>query len=193
MGAQQVSSPRHPSRPFLDRDPGDHQRPRADRSGAGGDADAFAASNERRIALIIALLARWTGSSELTAEVARETFAAALLGCRRFPPGGPPAVAWLLGIARNKLRESARRQRVDTRARERLGVPVLQLIDRLSDIGFRCATPFDGKRHSGLRGCLGAETLATATELLGARKIGQERRSPVVRFTRGRARVGQRG
>jgi RNA polymerase sigma factor (sigma-70 family) len=96
---------------------------------AGGDADAFARFYERRIALVLSVLARRTGSCELAADLAAETFAAALLGCRRFRPGGPPAAAWLLGIAQNKLRESARRQRVVDEARRRLGMPVLSLDD----------------------------------------------------------------
>ncbi|HEY5431609.1 MAG TPA: RNA polymerase sigma factor [Solirubrobacteraceae bacterium] len=96
---------------------------------ADGDADAFAAFYARHIALVVAVLAQRTGSCELAADLAGETFASALLGCRRFRAGGPPAAAWLLGIAQNKLRESARRQRVDTRARERLGIPVLELED----------------------------------------------------------------
>jgi RNA polymerase sigma factor (sigma-70 family) len=52
-----------------------------------------------------------------------------LLSCKRYLPGSAPALAWLLGIARNKLRESARRGRVDQRARERLGIPPRALHD----------------------------------------------------------------
>ena len=96
---------------------------------AAGDADAFAVFYERHIALVLSVLAQRTGSYELAADLAGETFAAALLGCRRFRPGGAPAAAWLLGIAQNKLRESARRQRVVDRARQRLGMPVLGLDD----------------------------------------------------------------
>ena len=96
---------------------------------ARGDADAFAAFYRRHVAEVLGFLARRTGSYELAADLAGETFAGALLGCKRFRPGGAPALAWLLGIARNKLRESARRGRVDQRARERLGMPPLALDD----------------------------------------------------------------
>jgi RNA polymerase sigma factor (sigma-70 family) len=96
---------------------------------ARGDADAFAAFCRRHVAEVLGFLARRTGSYELAVDLAGETFAGALLGCRRFRPGGAPALAWLLGIARNKLRESARRGRVDQRARERLGMPPLALDD----------------------------------------------------------------
>jgi RNA polymerase sigma factor (sigma-70 family) len=78
---------------------------------------------------VLSVLARRTGSYELAADLAGETFAAALLACRRFRPGGAPAAAWLLGIAQNKLRESARRQRVVDEARQRLGMPILRLDD----------------------------------------------------------------
>jgi RNA polymerase sigma-70 factor (ECF subfamily) len=96
---------------------------------AGGDAGAFACFYERHIALVLSVLAQRTGSCDLAADLAGETFAAALLACRRFRPGGPPAAAWLLGIAQNKLRESARRRRVVDEARQRLGMPILGLDD----------------------------------------------------------------
>ena len=96
---------------------------------ARGDADAFAVFYRRHVAVVLAVLARRTQSCELAADLAGETFAAALLACGRFRAGGPPALAWLLGIAQNKLRESARRRRVDQAARQRLGMPVLWLDD----------------------------------------------------------------
>lgn len=96
---------------------------------AGGDADAFARFYERHIGLVLSVLVHRTGSCELAADLAGETFAAALLGCGRFRPGGAPAAAWLLGIAQNKLRESARRQRVVDQARRRLAMPILALDD----------------------------------------------------------------
>jgi RNA polymerase sigma factor (sigma-70 family) len=96
---------------------------------ARGDADAFGVFYRRHAAEVLAFLARRTGSYELAADLAGETFAGALLSCKRYLPGSAPALAWLLGIARNKLRESARRGRVDQRARERLGIAPLALDD----------------------------------------------------------------
>jgi RNA polymerase sigma factor (sigma-70 family) len=59
------------------------------------------------------------------ADLTAETFAQAWLSRRRFRnEHDQAAVAWLLGIALNVLRESARRDRVETRARERLGLPL---------------------------------------------------------------------
>ncbi len=96
---------------------------------ADGDAEAFAVFYRRHVGEVLGFLSRRTGSYELAADLAGETFAGALLGCGRYRPGGAPALAWLLGIAHNKLRESARRGRVDQRARERLGIPPLALDD----------------------------------------------------------------
>jgi RNA polymerase sigma factor (sigma-70 family) len=60
-------------------------------------------------------------ASDLTAE----TFAQAWLSRKRFRPEvADSAFPWLLGVARNVLRESARRQQIETRARERLGLPL---------------------------------------------------------------------
>jgi len=79
---------------------------------------------------VLAFLARRVGSSEVTADLAAETFAAALLACTRYRPGEAPAPAWLLGIARNKLRESARRGRVEVQARSRLQLPPIAFDDQ---------------------------------------------------------------
>jgi RNA polymerase sigma-70 factor (ECF subfamily) len=38
-------------------------------------------------------------------------------------------LAWLLGIARNKLRESARRGSIEIEARQRLGIPAIAFED----------------------------------------------------------------
>jgi RNA polymerase sigma factor (sigma-70 family) len=59
------------------------------------------------------------------ADLTAETFAQAWLSRRRFRDDHDgTARPWLLGIARNVLRESARRDRVETGARERLGLPL---------------------------------------------------------------------
>jgi RNA polymerase sigma factor (sigma-70 family) len=96
---------------------------------ARGDGVAFASFYRRHLALVLAFLMVRVRSPELAADLAAETFAGALLSCGRYEPGEQPAVAWLLGISRNKLRESARRHRIEDRARIRLGMPVLALSD----------------------------------------------------------------
>jgi RNA polymerase sigma factor (sigma-70 family) len=59
------------------------------------------------------------------ADLTAETFAQAWISRRRFRDDcDGSGLPWLLGIGRNVLRETARRDRVETRARERLGLPL---------------------------------------------------------------------
>src|SRR6202022_5143559 len=58
------------------------------------------------------------------ADLTAETFARAWLSRGSFRDGAQgSAFPWLLGIAQNLLRDSLRRQRIDDRARARLGLP----------------------------------------------------------------------
>jgi RNA polymerase sigma factor (sigma-70 family) len=69
-------------------------------------------------------------ASDMTAE----TFAQAWLSRRRFrDERAGSALPWLLGIARNVLRASARRDRIETKARTKLGLP-LDLEDGFRDV-----------------------------------------------------------
>jgi DNA-directed RNA polymerase specialized sigma24 family protein len=63
-----------------------------------------------------------TGNAEVAADLAAETFAAALDAKHRFKPGGPPARAWLFGIAVKKLADYRRSGYAEDRARRRLGL-----------------------------------------------------------------------
>jgi RNA polymerase sigma factor (sigma-70 family) len=125
------SAPGHESRKLLV--VGSHDDPRGDDelllAAAKGDGPAFAAFYRRHVAEVLAFLARRVRSEEVAADLAGETFAAALLACGRYRPDEAPALAWLLGIARNKLRESARRGRVEIEAREQLAVPPIAFDD----------------------------------------------------------------
>jgi RNA polymerase sigma factor (sigma-70 family) len=96
---------------------------------ATGDGAAFAAFYGRHVAEVLAFLVRRVSSEEIAADLVGETFAAALLACRRYRAAEAPALAWLLGIARNKLRESARRGTVESKARQRLGIPAIAFDD----------------------------------------------------------------
>lgn len=96
---------------------------------ATGDGAAFAVFYRRHIAAVLAFFVRRVGSEEVAADLAGETFAAALLACERYRVGQAPASAWLIGIARNKLRESARRGSVEVAARRRLGIPAIAFDD----------------------------------------------------------------
>ncbi len=95
------------------------------------DASGFAELYTRHVADVHAWLSRrlaWA-ASDLTAE----TFARALLSRDRFRDDHDgSALPWLLGIARNVLLETLRHDRIETRARERLGLP----LDLATEDGF---------------------------------------------------------
>jgi DNA-directed RNA polymerase specialized sigma24 family protein len=91
------------------------------------DPSAFAAFYLRHEERVLAWLLRRTGRADLCAEV----FVAALTSAHRFRDTGPPAEAWLFGIARNVLGASLRRGRVEARARVRLGMSPIELTDEV--------------------------------------------------------------
>jgi RNA polymerase sigma factor (sigma-70 family) len=109
---------------------------------AGGDPEAFVTFYRRHLATVVGYLHRRTGDAELTADLAAEVFAAALVAAERYRPGDRPALAWLYGIAAHKLADSRRRGRVEASARRRLALEPLALEDadieyvtRLADVG----------------------------------------------------------
>jgi RNA polymerase sigma factor (sigma-70 family) len=95
-----------------------------------GDGQAFALFYRRHRSLVLAFLGQRVGSPELAADLLGETFAAALvatLDAQRQVPDQP--VAWLMTIARNKLRDSIRRGQVERQARGRLALAPLTIGD----------------------------------------------------------------
>jgi RNA polymerase sigma-70 factor (ECF subfamily) len=93
------------------------------------DPEAFGAFYLRYEQRVLAYFLARTGDAEVAADLAAETFAAALPASRRFRRRGEPAAAWLFGIARNTLAMSRRQGRVERRARRRLRMPPLVLTD----------------------------------------------------------------
>jgi RNA polymerase sigma-70 factor, ECF subfamily len=90
---------------------------------AADDADAFALLYDRHVARVFAWARARVG--EHAADLTAEVFARAWLSRRSFrDQAAGSAFPWLCGIAGNVLRDSPRRQRVEERARRRLGVPV---------------------------------------------------------------------
>jgi RNA polymerase sigma factor (sigma-70 family) len=96
-----------------------------------GDPAAFDVFYRRHERAVLAYLMRRTRSPELAADLAAETFAAALIGARSYRADRAAAIAWLFGIARHRLLRSLERGRVEDAARRRLGMPPLQLDDDL--------------------------------------------------------------
>src|SRR3954454_513908 len=83
---------------------------------------AYAVFYRRHEGAVLGFFMRRTGNAELAADLAAETFAAALLGASRFRGDGN-ALAWLYGIARHRLMRSIERGRVEDRARRKLAMP----------------------------------------------------------------------
>ncbi|HLJ04068.1 MAG TPA: sigma-70 family RNA polymerase sigma factor [Solirubrobacteraceae bacterium] len=96
---------------------------------AASDAEAFTAFYRRYERPVLAYFLRRTRDGELAADLTAEVFAAVLLACGRYRPGGAPAAAWLFGIAEHKLVSSLRRRRVADSARQRLGMGPLVITD----------------------------------------------------------------
>ncbi|HWH09997.1 MAG TPA: RNA polymerase sigma factor [Solirubrobacteraceae bacterium] len=96
---------------------------------ARGNDAAFALMYRRYLPLVVRWCLRETGNAEVAADLAAEVFAASLSASRRYRSDEAPVSAWLLGIARNKLRESRRRGRVEDSARRRLGVEPVAISD----------------------------------------------------------------
>ena len=93
------------------------------------DADAFTRFYRRHATAVLGYLVRRTHDAELGADLTAETFACALEGLDRFDPERGSAVNWLFGIARHQLLRTLQRGRVERRARDRLGMPRIELDD----------------------------------------------------------------
>jgi RNA polymerase sigma factor (sigma-70 family) len=102
-------------------------------SRARRDPEAFAAFYRRHERTIFAYFMRRVGDAELAADLAAETFAAALTSAGRYRRQSEP-LAWLFGIARHKLLRSLEKRRVEDRARRRLRWEPLTLDDDLLEI-----------------------------------------------------------
>jgi RNA polymerase sigma factor (sigma-70 family) len=88
------------------------------------DADAFGELFSRHAQSVHSWLRARSGE-RIAGELTAETFAQAALGLRRFrDEAGGSALPWLLGIARNLLRRSLERERIEAGARRRLGMPL---------------------------------------------------------------------
>ena len=106
------------------------------------EPEAFGVFYRRHLPVVVAFLLARTRDRELTADLAAETFAAALAARRQFDSARGPARAWLIAIARNAMYDSVRRGQVEERARRALGVPALALdeedllrVEELADCG----------------------------------------------------------
>ena len=93
------------------------------------DASSFEEFYLRHVDMMLGYFARRTGDAELAADLASETFAAALAGRRRYRPGKGAAGAWLFGIASRKLADAQRKGYAERRMCRRLGMERIELTD----------------------------------------------------------------
>ncbi|MFI4978257.1 MAG: RNA polymerase sigma factor [Solirubrobacterales bacterium] len=96
---------------------------------AARDEVAFTVLYGRYLPVVLRWCLRETGNREVAADLSSEVFAAALISARRYRSEQGSVLAWLLGIARNKLLESRRRRRVEDSARRRLRLEPVALSD----------------------------------------------------------------
>src|SRR4051794_10886623 len=88
---------------------------------------AFGVFYERHERSILGFFGAVTRRPEVAADLTAETFALALESVETFDAERGNARMWLFGIARNVLAQSARRGRVDSAARRRIGMDALVL------------------------------------------------------------------
>jgi DNA-directed RNA polymerase specialized sigma24 family protein len=96
-----------------------------------GDRRAFGVFYERHEHAVLGFLGAVTRQPDLAADLAAETFAAALQAAASYDPARGSARAWLFGIARHVLAASARRGQVESEARRRLGLDASRGLGRL--------------------------------------------------------------
>jgi RNA polymerase sigma-70 factor (ECF subfamily) len=134
---------------------------------AAGDDEAFSAFYREHLDAVLAFFMRRVGDRELALDLAAETFAAVVVSAGAYRGDAPP-VAWLFGIARNKLKESLRRDRVADAARRRLGMEPLVVDDaRLALVEERA-----GSGESALTRAL--QELPTATRMALLARVVEE-------------------
>jgi len=92
------------------------------------EPEAFGEFYRRHERAILFYMLRRTGRAELAADLTAEVFAAALEACHAHKAKLPETpVAWLFGIARNKLADSYAHGRIEDDARRRLGMEPIAL------------------------------------------------------------------
>jgi RNA polymerase sigma factor (sigma-70 family) len=138
----------------------------------------FAAFYERHVAMVAAYLGRRVLRPDLVFDLVAETFARALEHRDQYDARRGPAVAWLLGIARNLVADAARRGRVASEARRRLGMTPVALDDEaLERIELRASVNLNlhsllaelpaSQREAVVRRVLADESYAVIAERIG--------------------------
>ncbi len=91
------------------------------------DPEDFGRFYDGTIEMVLGYFARRVRDPEVAADLAAETYAAALAARHRFRRSSTPAIAWLFGIAQHKLVDYRRRGAAEDRMRRRLGIEHVRL------------------------------------------------------------------
>jgi len=91
------------------------------------DPEDFGRFYDGTIEMVLGYFARRVHDPEVAADLAAETYAAALAARHRFRRSSTPAIAWLFGIAQHKLVDYRRRGAAEDRMRRRLGIEPVPL------------------------------------------------------------------
>jgi RNA polymerase sigma factor (sigma-70 family) len=94
---------------------------------SSGVALDFGCFYDRHVRAVTAFVGSSIGDPDVVFDVVAETFARALEHRLQYDASKGPAVAWVLGIARNLMIDSARRGKVESESRERLGMGRVEL------------------------------------------------------------------
>jgi RNA polymerase sigma factor (sigma-70 family) len=109
------------------------ERSDAELLGSGAAAD-FGCFYDRHVSAVTAFVGSWRVRPEVAFDLVAETFARALEHRDQFDLRKGPAVAWLLGIARHLMIDSARRGQVEVSSRQRLGMAAVELDDEALEL-----------------------------------------------------------
>ena len=159
---------------------------------------AFGRFYRRHSRAVLGYLLYRTRDAEQAADLTAEVFAAALEASGRYRRNGGPARAWLFGIANHKLADSARRRRIDVRARRKLGIArirfddaELERVEELVDLEAR-GRPLEGLVDDlppAEREAVLARVVDERTYLELADELGISRSAARKRVSRGLARL----
>jgi RNA polymerase sigma-70 factor (ECF subfamily) len=97
-------------------------KPFRSKSTVGLGIDEFTELYDREAEVVLRYFARRTLDPEVAFDLTAETFAKAFASRQRFVAERGNAAAWLFGIAHHELGSYLRRQKVERRARDRLGI-----------------------------------------------------------------------
>jgi RNA polymerase sigma factor (sigma-70 family) len=101
---------------------------------SSGVASDFGCFYDRHVRAVTAFVGSWIGEPDVVFDLVAETFARALEHRLQYDPAKGPTVAWLLGIARNLMIDSARRGQVESESRVRLGMGRVELDDEQLEV-----------------------------------------------------------